>query len=270
MRKTTMTKGIFAALLLVGGVAMSTAGQGKNATNAEFESNYPQFGTGGTSGTPSGSMAGVDVKAIGVPGMTLKVREDETADDRGVVLSFADGAGEVRVVIRFAVTPTSNDARSFLKRELHAVSLVLPEVKDSSLGDLAYAEGGVGEVYVAGTISNVAYVVRTIPNENAPGAVPTAKSIAADFHAKTVPGVFASPTPAVSIPSEVPMGVGAPITVGAIAGQAPHLRAENAYVAHGSTGPVLKPFGPGKVAVIAVVADDLGRVGVARAEAIAR
>lgn len=263
MRKTTITKGIFAAALLASGVALSAAGQGKDATNPEFESSYPM-----NEPTPSGTMAGVDVKAIDVPGMTLKAREDETPDDRGVVLSFADGAGEVRVVIRFAVTQTANDARSFLKRELHGVARVLPEVKDPSLGDLAYAEDGVGEVYVAGTIANVAYVVRTIPNGNAPGSVPTAKAIAIDLHLKTVPGVPTLPTPAVSIPSDVPLA-GAPITVGALSGQSPHLRAENAYVAHGATGPVLKPFGPGKVAVIAVVADDLGRVGVARAEAMA-
>jgi hypothetical protein len=263
MRKTTITKGIFAALLLVGGVALSAVGQGKNATNAEFESSYPM-----NEPTPAGTMAGVDVKSIVVPGLTLKVREDETPDDRGVVLSYADAGGEVRVVIRFAVTPSANDARSFLKRELHAVSMVLPELKDPSLGDLAYAEGGVGEVFVAGTIANVAYVVRSIPNGNAPGSVPTAKSIAVALHIATVPGVPTLPTPAVSIPSDVPLS-GAPITVGAGAGQSPHLRAENAYVAHGTSGPVLKPFGPGKVAVIAVVADDLGRVGVARAEGTA-
>jgi hypothetical protein len=112
--------------------------------------------------------------------------------------------------------------------------------------------------------------VRTSPDATAPGAVPTARAIAMDFHAKTVPGVPTLPTPAVSIPSEVPIAGGAQITVSAPAGQTPHLRAENAYVAHGASGPVLEPFGPGKVAVIAVVADDLGRVGVARAEATAR
>ena len=223
-----------------------------------------------TAATPTATVAGIDVGALSVPGLTLKVREDETPEDRGVVLSFADAAGDVRVVVRFAVTPAANDARSFLKRELHAVARVLPEVSDPALGDLAYADDGVGEVYVAGTIANVAYVVRTIPNPNAPGAVPTAKSVAVDLHAKVVAGSPTLPTPGVSIPSEISAKDGAPIAVAPFAGQTPRLRAENAYVAHGSTGPVLKPFGPGKVAVIAVVADDLGRVGVARAEATAK
>lgn len=265
MRKT-INKAIFGALLLIGGVALSGSSQGKDATQPEFEALYPK-----PAAAPTNTVAGIDVGAIGVSGLTLKFREDETPEDRGVVLSFTDGAGEVRAVIRFAVTPTSSDARSFLDRELHGVARVLPEVRDATLGDLAYADDGVGNVYVAATVANVAYVVRVIPNANDVGAVPSAKIISADLRTKIVAGTPVFPKPAVAIPSKFSAKDGAPIALGTISGQsAPHLRGENAYVAHGTSAPILRPFAPGRVALIAIAIDDFGRVGVTRVEATAK
>lgn len=263
--RTSISKTIFAALLLVGGVTLSGATEGKGTKDPAFDAAYSIAAS-----IPTNTVAGVDVGAIVVPGLTSKLREDETPEDRGVVLSFADSAGDVRAVVRFAVTHTPAEARSFLDRELHAVARILPEAKNPALGDLAYADDGVGEVYVAGTIANVAYVVRTIPNPNAPGAIPSARSIAIDLHAKVVSGTPTFPTPAVAIPHDFSAKDGAPITSSAPPGQALHLRAENAYVAHGALGPIVRPFAPGKVAVIAIVVDELGRVGVARAEGTAK
>lgn len=259
-----LKKAVFGALLLVAGVAIGGASEGKATTSAGFEALYP------VTAPPSATIvAGVDVNAIFVPGLTLKERIDETMDDGGVALTYADAQGNVRAVVRLVVAPTSSDARLFLRRELHVVARVLPEMTHPSLGDLVYGDDGVGQVFVAGTIANVGYVVRTIPDPGKPGSVPTAKSIALDLRSKTVAGTPTFPTPSVSVPSTFTAKTGAPITVVASTAQTPHLRGENAYIAHASSGPVVMPFDKGKVAVIALVGDELGRVGVARAEATA-
>lgn len=264
-------RALVAGMLLCGGVVLAGPSQGGGGAEAAFEAHYPHAASP-TPATSSGSgpFAGVDLAAIAVPGLVLRERVDETVDDGGVSLSFADAQGTVRAVVRVAVGRDENEARGFLRRSLHAVARILPEVQDPALGDVAYANDGVGRFYVAAAAGNVAYVVRTIARASEPEVAPDARMLAALVRARMVPGIPQRPVPTLSLPPEVSLHDGASIVVGGTPGQGVHLRAEGAYVAHGATGPVVRPSAAGPIAVIALVADELGRVGEARAESLAR
>ena len=78
------------------------------------------------------------------------------------------------------------------------------------------------------------------------------------------------PAPVIALPPEISVKDGGALIVTGVAGQQPKLRAENAYVAKGPKGPLVRPFAPGLVTVTAVVVDELGRIGTAKATAIAK
>ncbi|GAC1558290.1 MAG: hypothetical protein NVS3B10_17640 [Polyangiales bacterium] len=263
-------RALVAGMLLCGGVVLAGPSQGGGGAEAAFEAHYPHVASPAPTSSSRGPFAGVDLAALAVPGLVLAERVDETVDDGGVSLSFADAQGTVRAVVRVAVGRDENEARGFLRRSLHAVARILPEVQDPALGDVAYANDGVGRFYVAAAAGNVAYVVRTIARASDPEVAPDARTLAALVRARMVAGIPQRPVPTVALPPEVSLHDGAPIVVGGTPGQGVHLRAEGAYVAHGATGPVVRPSAAGPIAVIALVADELGRVGEARAESLAR
>jgi hypothetical protein len=212
------------------------------------------------------ALAGVDLASFVIPGLTLS---EKVEDDGGLVLTYVSGHGEVRAVVRLAVSKDAVDARAFMEHQLHGIARILPKASDPAFGDLAYADDG-AETIVVATIANVAYDVRTIPNANDPTVVPNATTIAKILRASMRPGVPSFPTPSVALPAEISAKDGGEITVSGVSGQMPKLRAENAYVAKGPKGPLVRPFGPGAVTVTAVIVDELGRVGTAKASTIAK
>lgn len=238
-----------AGLALAGAMLFGSRASSSTPADTEFRASYPR--------TPlvSGSFAGVAIDKLVFPGLTLKEREDYTVEEGGINLAYASG-NEVGLVVRIAVAPNSAAARAFVDVELHAVQTVLPSAP--AYGDYAFGDG---ESLIIGALGNVAWSVRA--NRSLAG-VPRASDVMTLLQASTVPGAPVYPTVAVSLPSEVQVG-GADITV--TSALTPRLRAEGAYVA---SGPRLRPFGPGAVAVVAQVVDSLGRVSVARATSIAR
>ncbi len=86
--------------------------------------------------------------------------------------------------------------------------------------------------------------------------LPRAGEVVRSLRGLTVEGVPAFPVLTVTLPSDVPLaGARFSVSASVTSGSAltPQLRAEGAYVAHGKSAPMLKPFGPGPVAVIATV-----------------
>lgn len=238
-----------AGLCVACGLFFGSRASSSTPADTEFRASYPR--------TPivSGSFAGVAIDKLVFPGLTLKEREDYTVEEGGISLAYAAG-NEVGLVVRIAVAPTSAAARAYVDVELHAVQRVLPAAP--AYGDYAFGDG---DSLLIGALGNVAWSVRV--NRELAG-IPRAADVMAVLRANTIPGAPTYPTVAVSLPSEVQLG-GASITV--TSSLTPRLRAEGAYVA---SGPKLRPFGPGPVAVIAQVVDDLGRVSTARATSIAR
>jgi hypothetical protein len=210
----------------------------------------------------------VEIGKLAIPGLHLAYR---TEDDGGLVYSWADAQGDVRALVRIDVETDGAGARRFVDHQLHGIARVLPELKDASLADLAYADEGAATI-VLGTIANVAFDVRTLPDPDPSKtvALPSALSIATSVRSLARVGAPTFPTPTVSIPPLIDAKMGAPIAVSGATSQKPTLRAEGAYVSAGTGGPVLRPFAPGPVTVTALVVDELGRVGIAKASAVAK
>lgn len=228
----------------------------------EFRASYPQ-----TSAVTATTFAGVSIDKLAFSGLRGVAREEHTVDDGGLVLSFADASSEVRVVVKLAVARDSAAARHFVDVELHSVQAVLPRATDASFGDHAFADdGGRGESLVVGAAANVAWVVHV--DRSVPG-MPLASDVVHAMRALAVEGVPSFSAPTLHLPAVVPLS-GAPFRVVSASGTSPKLRAEGAYVAHGKSEPIVRPFGPGPIAVIATTADELGRVSATRAETIAR
>jgi hypothetical protein len=226
----------------------------------EFRAEYPRTPVIGS------QLAGVEIDKLALPGLRLVEREDRNVEDGGVVLSFADLNGHVRVVVTLAVAPTEEDARKFVDVSLHGVQVTLPRAIDPAMGDYAFADdGGRGEALVIASSGNVAWSARV----DREAETPRASEVIAALRALAVPGTPSFPAITLSLPSVVHMS-GAPIAISVSAGQSPKLRAEGAYVAHGKGSPIVRPFGPGPIAVAATVADDLGRVTTTRAISTAR
>lgn len=265
-RRRPSASGILGAIALVAALSSAALAGPPSSPVADpgFRVAYPM-----TAPTSVSSMAGVELAALHVDGMHLAFRQDEPLDEGGVSLSFADLSNEVRAVIRVVVTRDATTARRLLDRELHGIARILPEMTPTALGDLVYGDEGRGDVVVAATVANVLYVVRAIPEGNASITVPTAATIAADVRAAMRAGTPIFPTPSVSLPKTIAWKSGGEITVATGAGQTPKLRGEGAYVSRGPSAPLLRPFAKGPVAVVALVVDELGRVGTARAESIA-
>jgi hypothetical protein len=211
-------------------------------------------------------LAGVDLASFVIPGLTLS---EKVEDDGGLVLTYVSAHGEVRAVVRLAVSRDAAEARKVLDHQLHGIARILPKSTDPALGDLAFTDDG-AEAIVVATIANIAYDVRVIANGNDPTVVPNAATIAKILRASMRPGAPSFPTPTVALPAEISVKDGGDVTIGGVPGQLPKLRAENAYVAKGPKGPLVRPFGPGSVTVTAVVVDELGRVGTAKATTIAK
>lgn len=271
------------ALLLVLGAAALGGGAwavrpravGPRALPDAFKAAYPAAtAPAGAGGVGAGaSFAGVELARLGAAfqafGLHETARDAYAPDDGGLVLSFSDPAGDVRAVVTLAVADTSDAARSFVTGRLLGVSTGLPAAADPALGDIAYADGGRGDGIVVGARGNVGYSVRVLPDDNGRTVAP-ASQLARAVIAALVAGTPAAWGATLGLPAAVSATDGSPVRVAAPAGATPLLSAEGAYVAHGSTGPVLRPFGPGPVAVTATVVDGLGRVSVTRAASVAR
>jgi hypothetical protein len=239
-----------AFLALAGGLVFGASrALSSPSGEADFRKAYP------VTPAATGTFAGVALDKLVFPGLTLKDREDYPVADGGIQLAYAAG-NEVGLVIRIAVAPDSVAARSFVDVELHSIQRVLPS--DLTYGDYAFGDG---DALLVGAIGNVAYSIRAIRDLT---GIPAAKDVFTVLRANTVAGTPSYPSVSVSLPSEVQLG-GSSIAV--TSSLTPKLRAEGAYVA---SGPKLKPFGPGPVAVVAQVTDALGRVSTARATSVAR
>lgn len=250
----------FVSAAFLGGALLGAALLGSRASSStpadtDFHKAYPR--------TPvaSGSFAGVALDKLAFPGLTLSDREDHPVDEGGIVLAYSQG-NAVRLVVKVAVAPDSARARELVDVELHGVQTVLPAAVDPAFGDYAFADdAGRGDALAVGALGNVAWSVRV--DRDAP-SMPRASDVMHTLRANVVSGAPSYPTVHVSLPGEVRVS-GADITVSS--SLPAKLRAEGAYVA---VGPKLRPFGPGPVAVIALVVDDLGRVSTARASAAAK
>jgi len=247
--------------LTAGALFATRASSSAPALEAEFRATYPR------SPVVSGSFAGVALDKLAIPGLRLSAREDHTVDDGGIILSYADLAGEVRAVIKVAVAEDAAAARRFVDVELHGVQITLTKAVDASFGDHAFADdSGRGAALVVGAAANVAWVVHV---DRDVATLPRAGEIVRSLRTLAVEGAPTFPALVLTLPTEVPLA-GAGFRVVAPSGLTPQLRAEGAYVAHGKSAPLVRPFGPGPIAVVATAVDDLGRVGAARAEAITR
>lgn len=253
--------GLAAALLLGGAVFVSTrASSSPVPLEPEFRAEYPRTPLTGS------QLAGVAVDKLALPGLRLAEREDRSVDDGGIVLSYADANGHVRVVVTVAVAQTEEAARRFVDVVLHGVQATLPRAVDPAMGDYAFADdAGRGDALVVASAGNVAWSARV--DREAP--TPRASEVIASLRALAVVGAPKYPTIALSLPTEVRMG-GAPITLTTPASARTAVRAEGAYIAHGKGSPIIRPFGPGPIAVIATVVDDLARVTTVRTTSIAR
>jgi len=264
MRKNLL---LAAAFLLAGGVAIAAPSSKSSAPTptieADFRAAYPM-----TAPPAAGAIAGIELSKIAIPGLRLTARDDRTADDGGIVMSFSDSAGEVRVLVHLAVASDVTTARAALDVELHGISIGLPKAVDNTLGDLAWADdAGKGTALVVATQNNVAYSVHVLTD--APG-IPSAAAIATNVRSLMIAGTPTFPTATITLPSTVDAKKGGDFRVNVPSGAPYKVRAEGGYVAKGSSGPIVRPFGPGTVAVYATVVDDLGRVTVAKATTTAK
>ncbi len=223
---------------------------------AEFRASYP-------SDAPSAltRLAGVALSRLTLPGLQLHSRSDDAAEDGGVVLSYADRAGSVRLLIHIAVLPDVGLARRILDEQLHGVSQPLARALDPLLGDLAWADdGGRGSGLVLATQANIAYGVHVL---EAGSDLQSAASIAGQLRLAMVPGQPLFPRLSLSLPAVIAAKQGAELRVEAQAGQPYRLRASGAYVARGAAGAIVRPFAPGPVTVYATAVSELGCVTVA-------
>jgi hypothetical protein len=233
------------------GVFVSRASSSTSPMERDVLAAYPH--------TPevSGSLSGVRVDELALSGLRVVAREDHPVEEGGIVLSFGDPA--VKVVVELAVARDAAAARRFVDARLHDVATQLAAATDPAFGDYAFGDG---DSIVIGAAHNVAWVVRALE-----GSPVRAREVITELRAKSVAGAPSFPTATVTLQAEVPLS-GAELRVTSAAKY--KVRAEGAYVAHGKTAPLVKPFGRGPVTLIATVVDDLGRVSEVRATAEAK
>ena len=88
-------------------------------------------------------LAGVDLASFVIPTNEGRLTlAEKIEDDGGLVLTFVSAHGEVRAVVRLAVTKDASDARKFLDHQLHGIARILPKATDPALGDVAFADDG--------------------------------------------------------------------------------------------------------------------------------
>ena len=213
-------------------------------------------------------LAGVAIDRFALAGLQASQRSDQAGDDGGVVLSFSDRAGTVRVLLQLSVLPDVMAARRVLGTELRGVALPLSRAFDPLLGDLAYAdEGGRGASLVVATQGNLAYSVHVVE----PGPdVPSAATVAGLLRTAMVVGSPSCPSIVLSLPPVIDAKTGAELRVYVPGGLPYKLHADGAYVARGGNGYVLRPFAPGPVTAYATATGELGCVSVARHSAVAQ
>lgn len=251
-------------LSAAGAVADSSPAQASAPSlEAEFRATYPNDAPSAVT-----RLAGVALNRLALPGLQLHSRSDDAAEDGGVVLSYADRAGTVRVLVHVAVLPDVGLARRVLDEQLRGVSQPLSRALDPLLGDLAWAdEGGRGAALVLATQANLAYGVHVLESGN---DVPSAASIAGQLRLAMVPGQPVFPAVSLALPAVIDAKAGADLRVHVLGGQPYRLRATGAYVARGQAGSIVRPFAPGPVTVSAIAVSELGCVTVttqsARAE----
>lgn len=255
---------LLSIVLSAGTLAGSTLAQAATTSlETEFRATYPNDAPSAVT-----RLAGVALARLALPGLQPHSRSDEPAEEGGVVQSYADRAGTVRVLVHVAVLPDVGLARRVLDEQLRGVSQPLSRALDPLLGDLAWAdEGGRGTALVLATQANVAYGVHVIEGG---GDVPSAASIAGQLRLAMVPGQPAFPAVSLTLPPVIDAKAGAEVRVYVPGGQPYHLRATGAYVARGQAGPVVRPFAPGPVTVSAIAVSDLGCVTVASQSARAQ
>jgi hypothetical protein len=203
------------------------------------------------------------MQRISVAGLKVRARDDHTADEGGIVTSFADASDQVRAIVTVAVARDEAGARAFLETALHGVSSELAFAP--TLGDVAWADdGGRGTHLVVGARGNVAFVVDVLavktPAGGSPVAVPSAAILAGTVTGALVAGRADFPRASVVVPPTFDMKAGLSVSVQISQGATYRLHADNAYVARGQAGPVARPFKFGPVTVHATVTDALGRV----------
>lgn len=250
---------LFCGACLVASSAQATPGA---TIDREFRAAYPTNVPSST--TP---IAGVALSRFAVSGLAKSARSERAFDDGGIVLSLADRAGVVRVVVQLSVAPDASAARHVLDAELHGVSTALSRASDATLGDLSWADdGGRGTTLVLGTQANLAYSVNVIaatPN------LPTAAGIAQLLRKAMVQGAPAFPAASVSVPQAIDKKQGGIVSVSVPGGYPYTLRADGGYIARKNNAEkgqaIVRPFAAGPVIVYATIVDDLSRVTVARA-----
>lgn len=261
MRARPCSRRTFALLtaLLLGAGPVAAGPRGATTTTsleAEFRATYPNDAPSSLT-----RLSGVALDRLVLPGLQQSARSDEAAEEGGVVLSFADRASNVRVVVHVAVLPDVGLARRILDEQLRGVSQPLARALDPLLGDLAWADdGGRGAGLVLATQANIAYGVHVL---DAGADLPSAASIAGQLRLAMVPGQPSPPQVRLSIPPVIDAKGGAELRIYVPSGLPYQLRASGAYIARGAQGPLVRPFGRGAVTVYATAVNDLGCVTVA-------
>lgn len=249
--------------LLASGAALADSKSPPVAGNvdAAFRASYP-LAARPARGAAAGPVAGIALAKLTLPGLQLRARSEHAAADGGIVLSFAERSGAVRVLIHLAVFAEAEAARQDVDAELHGVSTQLVPALDTTLGEVAWADdGGKGTALVVAAQANLAYSVSVL--DTVPGL--SAAAIASLVRAAMVSGAPVFPAATVRLPAMIDSQKGGSVHLAIPSGSTYTLRAEGGYIAHGAAGPVVHPFAPGAVTVHATVVDGLGRVTVATA-----
>lgn len=249
--------------LLASGAALAGSKSPPAAGNvdAAFRASYPLTARQAR-GVAAGPIAGIDLAKLVLPGLQLSARSDRAAADGGIVLSFAERSGAVRVLIHLGVFAEADAARQDIDAELHGVATVLAPALDPTLGETAWADdGGKGTAIVVAAQSNLAYSVSVL--DTVPGL--SAAAIASLVRAAMVSGAPAFPAATVRLPAAIDARTGGSVALAIPGGATYTLRADGGYIAQSAAGPVVHPFAPGAVTVHATVVDALGRVTVATA-----
>ena len=177
-----------------------------------------------------------------------------------MVLSYADRAGNVRVVVHVAVLPDVGLARRILDEQLRGVSQPLVRALDPLLGDLAWADDGGRGPGWSWRRRPTWLMASTCWMPDPICRVPPASPVSFVWPWSPASRVPAGPP---VDPPVIDAKAGAELRVYVPSGLPYQLRASGAYIAQGPQGPLVRPFGRGSVTVYATAVNDLGCVTVA-------
>lgn len=267
VRAVGLATGAVALLWTLAGGAQGQTGAGaERDIDRAFRVAYPQSAP--SSNRP---LAGVDLVRLGLPGLQPGARDEQPGDEGGITQSYADSSGRVRVVIQLSVMPDAMAARRVLDGSLHGVSTQLSRALDPLLGDLAWADdAGRGDSLVMATQANIAYTVQVLEGDAQPSGRLSASTVAGLLRTAMVPGSPQCPEVQLTLPPQISATAGGPLAV-TLRGEGTYrLRAQGAYVARGSSGPTVRPLGPGTVQVQAIAVGPLGCVAQAQGHTLAQ